>query len=156
MTLTDSGKISTRVIVIQLVLLLVVAGVFAYVKVYAPRIEKAREAAQLAERESRIQDFFKSMVAYDSSRTVDAPGIGRTHPQSLKNTPSVQEVQQTLGAADTSTTDFADGLHLAWIGTGHTLEASFNHGELYALSFKNKQTGHGVNVFKSSEQWQAF
>ncbi|MGA8184499.1 MAG: hypothetical protein WB819_12745 [Terriglobia bacterium] len=156
MTLTDSGKIATRVIVIQLVLLVVVAGVFAYVKVYAPKLEKAREAAQLAERESRIQDFFSSMVAEDSSRTVEAPGVGQTHPQSLRSTPDVADVQQTLGAADTSTTDFAGGLHLGWIGTKHTLEASFNHGELYALSFKNNDTGHGVNVFKSSEQFQAF
>jgi hypothetical protein len=156
LTLTDSGKISTRVIVIQLVLLVVVAGAFAYVKLYAPKLEEAREAAQLAERESRIQDFFNSMVAEDSSRTVEAPGVGQTHPQRVKNTPSVSDVQQTLGGSDTSTTDFAGGLHLGWIGTKHTLEAAFNHGELYALSYKNNDTGHGVNVFKSSAQWQPF
>ncbi len=156
MTLTDSGKISTRVIVIQLVILVVAAGLFAYVKVYAPKLEKAHEAEQVARRESRIQDFFNSMVAEDSSRTVDAPGAGQTHPQSLRNTPSLDDVQQTLGGPDTSSTDFAGGLHLGWIGTKHTLEASFSHGELYALSFKNNDTGHGVNVYKSSAQFQAF
>jgi hypothetical protein len=154
--LTDSGKISTRVIVIQLVILVVVAGVFAYVKVYAPKLEKSREAAQVAERESRIEDFFDSMVAEDSSRTVEAPGAGQTHPQSLRSTPDVGDVEQTLGGPDTSSTDFAGGLHLGWIGTTHTLEAAFNRGELYALSFKNNQTGHGVNVYKSSAQWQPF
>jgi len=156
LTLTDSGKISRRVIVIQVVLLVIVAGVFAYVKYYAPKLEKARQAAQLAERENRIQDFFKSMVAYDSGRTVEASGLGRTHPQSLKSTPSLDKVQEALGGPDTSTTDFRGGLHLTWIGTHHSLEASFNHGELYALSFKNNDTGHGVHVYKSSEQWQAF
>ena len=156
MKLSGSGKISTRVIVIQLVLLVIVAGVFVYVKVYAPKIEKAREAAQLAERENRIQDFFKSMVAYDSSRTVDAPGLGQTHPQSLKSTPSLDEVQQALGGPDTSSTDFAGGLHLTWIGTHHSLEAAFSHSELYALTYKNNDTGHGVHVYKSSAQWQAF
>ena len=156
MTLSDAGKIPTRVIVIQLAILVVAAGLFAYVKVYAPKLEKAHEAAQVARRESRIEDFFNSMVAEDSSRTVEAPGVGQTHPQSLRSTPSVQDVQQELGGPDTSSTDFAGGLHLGWIGTTHTLEAAFNHGELYALSFKNNQTGHGVNVYKSSAQFQAF
>lgn len=156
MTFSDSGKISTRAIVIQVLILVVAAGLFAYVKVYAPKLEKAREAAQLAERENRIEDFFTSMVAEDSNRTVEAPGIGTTHPESLKSTPSLDEVQQALGGPDTSSTDFAGGLHLGWIGTTHTLEASFNHSELYALSFKNNDTGHGVNVYKSSAQWQAF
>ncbi len=153
---SDSGKIPTRVIVIQIVFLVVVAGVFAYVKFYAPKLEKAHEAEQVARRESRIEDFFNSMVAEDSSRTVEAPGVGTTHAQSLRSTPEVGEVQQTLGGPDTSSTDYAGGLHLGWIGTTHTLEAAFNHGELYALSFKNNQTGHGVNVYKSSEQFQAF
>jgi hypothetical protein len=87
---------------------------------------------------------------------VEAPGAGQTHPQSLRSTPDVADVQQTLGGPNTSSTDFAGGLHLGWIGTTHTLEAAFNRGELYALSFKNNQTGHGVNVYKSSAQFQAF
>jgi hypothetical protein len=156
LTLSDSGRISTRVIVIQVVLLAVIAGVFALVKIYVPRMEKAQAAAQLAGRDNQIQDFFNSMVTEDSLRMVEAPGVGRTHPQSLKSTPSVSDVQQTLGAADTSTTDFAGGLHLTWIGAGHTLEASFSRGQLYCLSLKDNGTGHGRNVYKSSAQWQAF
>ena len=153
---SDSGKISTRVIVIQVVILIVAAGLFAYVKIYLPRMEKAQAAAQIASRESRIKGFFYEMVAEDSSRTVEAPGVGETHPQSLRGTPSVDEVQQALGAPDTSTTDFAGGLHLTWIGTQHTLEASFNRGQLYCLSLKNRSTGHGANVYESSANWQPF
>ncbi len=156
MTFSDSGKISTRTIVIQLVILVIAAGLFAYVKIYVPRMEKAQAAAQTAERESRIQDFFSTMVAEDSSRTVEAPGVGATHPQSLRSTPSVDEVQQAIGAPDTSTTDFAGGLHLTWTGTGHTLEASFSHGQLYCLSLKDSKTGHGANVYESSANWQPF
>jgi hypothetical protein len=156
LALSDSGKISTRLIVIQLVILAAIAGVYAYVKVYLPQAEKAQAAAQIAERESRIQDFFDSMVAEDYSRTVEAPGVGKTHPQSLKSTADVADVQQTLGAPDTNTTDFAGGQHLTWIGTGHTLEASFNRGQLYCLSFKDNSTGHGESVYASSAQWQPF
>ena len=155
MTLSDSGKLSTRAIVIQLAILVAVAGVFAFVKIYAPRMEKAREARQLADRESRVEDFFNTMVAEDSGRTVETQG-GQAHPQSLRSTPSVQEVQQELGGPDTSTTDFAGDLHLTWIGTSHTLQASFNRGQLYCLTLKDIGTGHGVNVFESSARWQAF
>jgi hypothetical protein len=155
-TQSDTGKISIRLIIIQIVIVAVVAGVYAYVKVYLPQAEKAREAAQIAERESRIHDFLDSMVAEDPSRTVEAPGVGKTHPQSLRSAPDVADVQQALGAPDSSTTDFAGGQHLTWIGTGHTLEASFNRGQLYCLSFKDNSTGHGVNVYTSSAQWQPF
>jgi hypothetical protein len=152
---TDSGKIPTRVIVIQLVILAFIGGVFVFVKIYSPRMEKAREAAQLAARESRIQDYFNSMVAEDYGRMVET-GRGRIHPQTLKSTPSVQDVEQTLGAPDKSTTDFAGGLHLTWDGTGHTVEGSFSHGKLYCLSIKDNSTGHGASVYESSANFQAF
>ncbi|HET9178661.1 MAG TPA: hypothetical protein VFQ24_09940 [Terriglobia bacterium] len=156
MNSSETGKIPTRVIVVQLVLLAVVTAMIAFVKVYEPRAEKAQAAARIAERDTRIQDFFNSMVAEDYGRTVEAPGVGTTHPQSLRSTPAVANVQQTLGAADTSTTDFADGLHLTWIGTDHTLEASFNRGQLYCLSLKDNSTGHGQSVYVSSANWQPF
>lgn len=155
MTFSDSGKIPTRVIVIQLAFLVVIAGVFAFVKIYSPRMEKAQAARRLAERESRITDFFNSMVAEDSGRLVETQR-GQMHPQTLRGTPSVDEVQQTLGAANKSTTDFAGGLHLTWNGTGHTLEAAFNHGQLYCLSIKDNSTGHGSSVYESVANWRAF
>ncbi len=153
MIYTDSGGISKRVIVIQLV---IIAGLAAFLKLYLPRMEKARATADLDRRESRIENFFKEMVVEDSGRMVEAPGGGETHPQRLRSTPSVREVEQALGGPDTSTTDFAGGLHLTWIGTRQTLEASFNHGRLYCLTLKNRRTGHGVNVFESSANWQPF
>lgn len=51
---SDSGKIPTRVIVFQIVFLVFLTGVFAYVKIYSPRMGKAKAAAELAERESRV------------------------------------------------------------------------------------------------------
>lgn len=155
MTFSDSGKIPTRVIVIQVVFLVFIAGVFAFVKIYAPRMEKAREARQQAERESRITDFFNSMVTEDSGRLVETRR-GQMHPQTLRSTPSVNEMQQALGAADKSTTDFAGGLHLTWDGTGHTLEGAFAHGQLYCLSMKDNSTGHGSSVYESVANWRAF
>ncbi len=150
---TDSGGISKRVILIQVV---IIAGLFAFLKFYLPRMEKARQTADLDRRESRIENFFREMVVEDSGRMVEAPDGGETHPQSLQSTPSVGEVEQALGGPDTSSTDFAGGLHLTWIGTRHSLGASFNHGRLYCLTLKNRRTGHGVNVFESSANWQSF
>ena len=153
MTFSDSGRISKGVIAVQLIIL---AGLVVFLKFYLPRMEKAKAAAQLQERESRIVSVFNSMVAEDSSRMVEAPGIGQTHPQSLRSTPSMADVEQVLGGPDTSTTDFAGGLHLTWIGTKHSLEASFNRGQLYCLTFTDRNTGHGASVFESSEQWRPF
>lgn len=153
MAFSDSGRVSKRMIAVQLIVL---AGLVAFLKFYLPRMEKAKAAAQLQERESRIVSVFNSMVAEDSSRTVDAPGIGQTHPQSLRSTPSMEDVERVLGGPDTSTTDFAGGLHLTWIGTKHNLEASFNRGQLYCLTFTDRKTGHGASVFESSAQWRPF
>lgn len=148
----DSGRISKRAIAVQLV---IIAGLIAVVKIYLPRMEKARATVALDQRESRIENFFRELTVEDSSRTVESAGE-RAHPQSLRSTPSMQEVDQALGGPDTSATDYAGGLHLTWIGTRHSLEASFNHGRLYCLTFKNLSTGHGVNVFESSANWQSF
>jgi len=150
---SDSGRISKRAIAIQLVL---IAGLIAFVKIYLPRMEKARADAQVSERESRIETLFHSLVAEDTGRTVETPGGGQAHPQSLQSTPSQQEIEQALGGPDTSSTDFRGGLHLTWTGARHSLEASFDRGSLYCLTLTDRQTGHGESVFESSAQWQAF
>ena len=155
MSHSDSGKIPTRMIVIQLVILATIGGVIAFVKIYSPRMEKAREAARMAARDSRIQDYFNSMVAENYGVMVETTN-GKRHPKSLKSTPSVQEVEQTLGAPDKSTTDFAGGLHLTWDGTDHTVEGSFSKGKLYCLSMRDNSTGHGESVYESSANFQAF
>ena len=53
-------------------------------------------------------------------------------------------------------TDFRGGQHLTWIGTRHKLAASFNKGRLYALTFTDLTTGHGMQVFESSAQFRSF
>ena len=153
---SESGRISKRAIAIQLLL---VAGVIAFFKLYLPHLERTRAAAEVAAREERIEKFFNSLVREDSSREVEAPtarGEERVHPQSLRSMPSVQEVQEALGPPDTSSTDFAGGLHLAWRGSPHSLEACFNHGRLYCLKWEDLHTGHGAMVFESSSQWHPF
>ena len=136
MALSDSGNIPKRAIVIQLV---IIAGLIAFFKLYLPRMEKDRAASRLNERESRIETLFKSMVE-------DSSGGAQT----LRSTPSMQDVEQALGAPDTSSTDFAGGLHLTWIGTRHSLEGSFDRGRLYALTLTNRQTGQSVTASPSS------
>ena len=153
---SDSGRIPKRVIVIQLV---IIVGIIAFVKIYLPRREKAAAAAEIEARENRIEEFFKSMVVEDSSRRVEAfsaDGNAQVHPQSLRSTPSMQDVEQALGAPDTSSTDFAGGLHLTWIGARHSLEGGFDRGRLYSLTLTNRSTGHGVTVFESSAAWRPF
>ncbi len=153
MILSNSGRISKTAIAVQLV---IIAGVAVFLKVYVPRAEKARAAADLESRESRIERFFNSTVAEDARRTVMTPGGEEAHPQSLRSTPSVEEVQQALGGPDTSMTDYAGALHLTWIGTDHSLTAAFNHGRLYCLTLTDRRNGHGVNVYESSTNWQPF
>ena len=143
---SDSGRIPKRVIVIQLV---IIAGLIAFLKIYLPRMEKSNAAAELEERESRIEKFFNSM-AVEGSSSGAANGSAPSHPQSLRSTPSVQEVEQALGAPDTSSTDYAGGLHLTWIGARHRLEGSFDRGRLYALTLTNRRTGHAVTVSGTS------
>ena len=156
MRISDSGGMPKRVIVIQLV---IIAGLFAFIKIYLPRMEKTKAAARLDERESRIKEFFKSVVVDASGRSVAPPsanGNMPSHPQTLRSTPSMQDVEQALGAPDTSSTDFRGGLHLTWTGTLHRLEGSFNRGRLYCLTLTNLRTGHGESVFESSASWQSF
>jgi hypothetical protein len=77
-------------------------------------------------------------------------------PQRLRLTPEVAEVERQLGAPEQTMTDFRGGQHLTWIGTRLKLEASFNKGQLYALTITDLKTGHGEQVFESSALWRAF
>ena len=129
-------------IVIQLVIL---AGLIAFLKIYLPRMEKADATARLDARETRIEQFFNGMAVESSS----AAGTANGETQTLRSRPSMQEVEQNLGAPDTSTTDFAGGLHLTWIGARHTLEGSFERGRLYALVLTDRRTGRSVMLTKA-------
>lgn len=150
------GSVRTRVIIVQVV---IVAGVIAWYKIFWPGIQKERAAAELARREERIEALVQSMVIEAAPRENDAPsapGETRQRPQRLRFTPPVNEVQQALGAPDTSMTDFAGALHLTWIGTKHSLELSFDKGRLYALTLTDLASGHGLQVFESPAQWRKF
>lgn len=134
MTLSDSGGIPKRMILIQVV---IIAGLIGFIEFYLPHMEKARAAARVAQRESHIEQFFNSIVGNSNSGA-------QSH--SLRSTPSMQEVEQRLGPPDTSSTDFRGGLHLTWVGTRHSLQCSFNKGQLYYLTFTNRSTGESVTA----------
>lgn len=149
-------SVRTKAIVVQLV---IVAGLVVWFKMALPRIERAREAAEVAERERKIQKFFDSMVVENTPSDADAPsakGEKRAQPQRLRLAASVEDVERALGAPDANMTDFRGGQHLTWTGTRHKLEASFNKGTLYALTFTDLSSGHGTMVFESSAQWREF
>lgn len=170
---SDSGAVRTRVIVIQLAIL---AGLGAFYALYLPYRERARAAAGAQERELKIAALCQSLVTDDYSREVlisppsggEVPGGGpapygagsggktRAHPQRLTRTPTVEEIEQALGLPDQRSTDFRGGLHLAWTGTAHRLDASFDRGRLYCLRMEDRRTGHGALVFESSSAWHPF
>ena len=154
--LSDSGAVPWRVILIQLAIL---ASLALFYFLYLPYREKSRAAAEGREREQKIETLFRSLVVEDAGREVEAPtteGKTRAHPQRLRRTPQVGEVEQALGLPDRRTTDFRGGLHLNWTGTEHQLEASFDRGRLYCLQLENLRTGHGALVFESSFGWHPF
>jgi hypothetical protein len=152
----DSGSVRTRTVVLQL---LIVAGLVGFYKLYIPRMQRKKATAEAQERELRIETFFQSAVADDASLEVEVPaasGGGRAHPQRLRGTPPIAEVEQALGAPDERSTDFRGGLHLGWVGTAHKLEAAFDRGRLYCLRREDRRTGHGALVFESSSAWHPF
>jgi hypothetical protein len=152
---SDSGTVRTKAIIIQAV---IVAGVLAWFKVCLPRIERAQAASEAREREKRIEAFFQSIVADDPSREIEVPEANgeKRHPQRLRRAASVEEVEQALGAPDSRTSDFREGLHLTWTGDAHKLEASFTNARLYCLRREDRRTGHGTMVFESGWYWAVF
>jgi len=145
-----------KVIVAQVV---IVAGVVLWLRIYIPRLEKARASAAVVARERKIETFYQSMVVEDESREVAAPEAkadGPVHPLRLRSIAPVAEVEQALGVPDSQQRDFRGGLHLTWTGTHHTFEASFNSGRLYCLTITDRRTGHGAMVFESSLYWHPF
>ncbi|HLY60141.1 MAG TPA: hypothetical protein VKV95_05200 [Terriglobia bacterium] len=135
-----------------------IAGVLAaWFLVGMPRLKNEWAAEETAKKEGRIQNFIQSLVADDPARNLPAGSAeGYSHPQRLLNTPSEEEVKQTLGPADGFSGDFRGGVHLIWTGSNHKLEASFNNGRLYCLRVEDVHTGHGALVFESSLNWQVF
>ncbi|MGO9275753.1 MAG: hypothetical protein ACLQOO_36855 [Terriglobia bacterium] len=143
-----------KVIVAQVV---IVAGLVVWLKVCMPRMEKARAAAEVVEREKKIEMVYQSMVVEDTSREVQTPEAkGPAHPLRLRSIAPVDKVEQALGVPDSQQRDFRGGMHLTWTGNHHTLEASFDSGRLYCLTITDRKTGHGSMVFESSLYWHPF
>lgn len=151
-----SVSVRTKVIVIQVV---IVAGVILWFKLALPSIRKERAAAEAVQREERIESFVQSVVVETGRPEADVPpaaGGRPARPQRLRILPSVDEVQQALGAPGTSMTDFRGGQHLRWIGTRHSLGVSFDKGRLYALTLTDLESGHGTTIYESPAFWRQF
>lgn len=142
----------TRVILIQAAIFI---GLVVYFKVALPRIEKSRAAARTAAREQAVQEFFQSVTAEVGGEATDA-GAKVAIARRLIHQPDVSEVQGRLGAPDQSMPDFAGAQHLTWIGKEHKLLASFNKGQLYALTISDLAGAHGERVYETSAQYQKF
>jgi len=119
-------------------------------------MEKRRAAAEVADREARIQAFARTMIVDDTTREVPSGENAGKHPQKLLRQDSVDEVQTALGAPTSESRDFRGGQHLTWTGTDHRIEAAFDKGVLYNLMYEDVHTGHGVTVYESGAYWQTY
>ncbi len=149
------GGAPWRVIVIQVLLLF---GLFAFFKFYLPHHQRDLAARAAAAREQKIKAFFQDAVEEDPQEiSVPLDGaIVKRHPQRLRTTFSPQDAESALGIPDTTMTDFRGGQHLAWIGTAYKLEAAFDAGRLYCLTYEDRTTGRGVLVYESPQMWHPY
>ena len=152
--LFGSGSRFTRPVIIQVAIGALLA---VWIFVGLPRLRNEWAAEEVAKKEARIENVIHDLIVEDPAREAP-PGSaeGYSHAQRLLRTPSVEEVKQTMGAADGFGGDFRGGVHLIWTGTHHKLEASFNNDQLYCLRVEDLSTGHGELVFESSLNWQSF
>ena len=151
-----SGRAAWRIFLLQLAAL---AGVAIFLKFYLPHAARVEAAQRAAERERKIESFFRAAVVEETVREVEVRAGGeavKRHPQKLRGAPQVTDVEAVLGAPDTSSTDFRGGQHLTWIGTAHQLQASFNQGRLYCLTQEDRATGHGALVYESLDAWHPY
>jgi hypothetical protein len=152
----DSGRTPWRVILVQLIIL---TGLVAFYKLYLPHLEREKAMREAAEREQKIEAFFQKAVVEDTMQEIAVPlegAIVQRHPQRLRATLAVEEVEAALGAPDVASTDFQGGQHLTWIGAAHKLQGSFSAGHLYCLAREDRSTGHGVMVFESIGSWHPY
>ena len=156
MITSSAGRAPWRIFAIQAGILL---GLAIFCKLYFPY--RARELARhgAAIREQRINTFFHDSVVDDSAEEISVPldgAIVKRHPQRLRTTFSPQDAESTLGVPNTTMTDFRGGQHLTWLGSDHKLEAAFDAGRLYCLTFEDRATGHGVLVYESPQSWHPY
>lgn len=150
------GRAPWRVIVIQL---LILAALVAFYELYLPHRARELAGGATATREEKITALFQDAVVEDSRHEISVPlegAIVKRHPQRLRIVFSPREAEAELGAPDATTLDFRGGQHLTWLGTAHKLEAAFNAGRLYCLTFEDRATGHGVLVYESLSSWHPY
>jgi hypothetical protein len=156
MTTSTTGGASWRVIAIQIGILL---GLAVFFKFYLPHRAHNMARQALVAREHGITTLFQNSVVEDSGPEISVPldgAVVKRHPQKLRTLFSPDDAESTLGVPDSTMTDFQGGQHLTWTGTTHKLEAAFNAGRLYCLTFEERATGHGVQVFESPQSWHPY
>lgn len=156
MRTSSRGGVPWRVIAVQLA---VIAGLVVFFTLYLPQHRRALAARAAATREQKINAVFHDSVEEDSSHEVSVPldgAIVKRHPERLRTSFSPAQAEALLGVPNTGTTDFRGGQHLTWIGTTHELDASFDRGHLYCLTFEDRATNHGVMVYESPWSWRPF
>jgi hypothetical protein len=139
--------------------ILILTGIVAFYKLYLPLYTRDLAERAAAARERKINAFFQDAVVEDSAQEISVPLEGvivKRHPQRLRAIFSPHEVESTLGAPNTTTTDFGGGQHLTWLGTAHKLTASFHLGRLYSLTLEDRATGHGAMVYESPQWWHPY
>ena len=156
MTTSDSGGAPWRFILIQVVIL---GGILLFFKFYLPHHERKLAAERVAQREQRIAEFIKENVVENSARQVSVPLDGTIvtrHPQKLRAIASPENIEAELGVPNTSTVDFQGGQHLTWVGTSHKVDAAFNKGRLYCVTWEDLPTHRGAFVYESEELWHPY
>lgn len=156
MTTSECGRAPWRLFLIQL---LVLAAILISIKLYIPRHERSLAAQASVAREEKINALFHDSILEDTSREVSVPLDGamvKRHPWRLRTTFSPREAESALGVPNTSAVDFRGGQHLTWIGTSHKVEAAFDAGRLFCLTWEDLATHHGEQVYDSEDQWRPY
>jgi hypothetical protein len=156
MTHSDSGNAPWRMILIQLGLLV---GLLVFFRFYLPHHERQLAAERVALREQKIAAFVQSEVIEDDDRQIPVfldGEVVKRHPQRLRTTLSPDDVEENLGAPQTTMTDFSGGEHLSWVGTAHRLEAAFNKGRLYCVTYEDLSTHRGVLIYEDENQFHPY
>ena len=154
MALFSSKRARNHAILIQVVF---IAAVIVMYWFGVPAIRKGRARAAAEDREQALTAFFQSVTIEVGGSGNQAAGEAQGGvAKRLRETPEVEEVEQQLGAPGQTMVGYGGAQHLTWMGTRHKLQASFNKGQLYALTLTDLKTGHGEQVYKTSAYWRAF
>ena len=156
MRTSDFGRAPWRLFLIQI---LVLAAIVITIKLYLPRHERTLAAQASIAREQKINALFHDSIEEETSREVLVPLDGtmvKRHPWRLRTTFTSEAAESSLGVPNTCAVDFRGGQHLTWLGTSHKLEAAFDAGRLFCLTWEDLNTHHGEQVYNSEDQWRPY